>query len=367
MQSSGKLRGLFINPAKANCSIYESGRMMYEGLVLSNCYELDYQEVDEDNRSVPDSYDFYAFNYHYLTMGWLDTTHVRRLPGLKVTFVLEVSPNNPFIFCPYGDFDAYCVLDPTLNLADKRVYAFPRPIEIPSKLTPYREQPVPIIGSFGFATAGKGFELVVDAVNKEFDEAIVRINIPLGTYADDAYWGLHKQNYAEYLTDLCMKTAKKGVQVIITRDYMSKEELIEWCSQNTLNCFLYNRNQPGLSATTDQAISSGRPLAVSMNDTFRHITAYIKPYPLRSLKESIAVSQTEVRKIQKDWAPVNFANRFEQVLADFSHYSALQKRRNDNILIELKRKRPPRWYQVYFHKLVAKVNIFYLRLRSSID
>ena len=36
---------------------------------------------------------------------------------------------------------------------------------------------IPIIGSFGFATLGKGFELVVDAVNKEFDEAVVRISM----------------------------------------------------------------------------------------------------------------------------------------------------------------------------------------------
>lgn len=341
MQSSRRFRGLFINPTKANCSIYESGCMVYNCLVLSGMYELDYQEVNENNRSLPDNYDFYAFNYHHITMGWLDTRVVRKLPGLKLTFVLEVSPNNPFILCPSEDFDAYCVLDPTMNISDKRVYPFPRPLEVPARGTTYREQPVPVIGSFGFATPGKGFELVVDAVNKEFDEAIVRINIPPGTYADDSFWYLHKQNYADYLTHLCKNTAKKGIQIIATHNYMSKEELIEWSSQNTLNLFLYNRNQTGLSATTDQAISSGRPLAISTNETFRHITKYINPYPYRNLKESIIFSQPEVIKMQKEWSPENFAKKFEKVLKDSNLMDKSEEDKKVAKMIELKIKQKP--------------------------
>ena len=353
--STRKLRGIFINPTKANCSIYESGRMMYDCLVQSDKYELDYLEVDESKRNVPDNYDFYAFNYHHITMGWLDTRFVRELPGLKLTFVLEVSPNNPFVFCPAKDFDVYCALDPTMNIPDKKVYAFPRPLEVPDKVIPYHKQPVPVIGSFGFAAPGKGFEHVVDAVNKEFDEAIIRINMPFVTYADDSFWYVHKQNYAEYLTELCKKTAKKGVQVKVTRDFMSKAELIEWCSQNTLNCFLYNRNSPGLSATTDQAISSGRPLAVSENDTFRHITAYVKPYPKRSLKESIAMSQAEVFQIQREWAQAKFALKFEQVLSDFNLFSTPEANRVEVTNIELKCKPPSKSFKTQFKNLCNKI------------
>jgi len=327
-------RGIFINPTEAKCSIYESGRMMYKALLLSDKYELDYIEVDKNKRSIPDTYDFYIFNYHHTTMGWLDTKCVRLLPGIKITFVLEVVPNNPFVLCPSEDFDAYCVLDPTMNIEvclsmkKRTVYAFPRPLELPIKSTQYQEPTVPVIGSFGFATHGKGFERVVDAVNKEFDEAIIRINIPVGTYT--------LNNIAGDIEELCKKTAKKGIQVVFTQNFMSKEELIEWCGQNTLNCFLYDRNMPGLAATTDQAISSGRPLAVSENVTFRHIIEYIKPYPHRTLKESIEVSQSEVLRMQKNWAPANFAKRFEQVLADYNIYHNVKTKQNDVKMIELK-------------------------------
>ena len=349
---SKKLHGIFINPPKANCSLYESGCMIYKSLLLSKKYRLDYLEIDENNRQIPDNYDFYAFNYSLTTMDWLDTRSLRRLSGLKLTFLLEVLPNNPFILCPSRDFDAYCILDPTMNSPDKRVYAFSRPLEIPERLSPYSKPALPVIGSFGFATPGKGFELVVDAVNKEFEEAIVKINIPHGTYVED------ERNYTEYISTLCKNIAKKGVQVIITNNYMTKEELIDWCSQNTLNCFLYNRNMAGLSATTDQAISSGRPLAVSDNDTFRHITKFVKPYPYRSLKESIALSQEEVLQIQKDWAPANFARRFEEVLTDFNFFDNSRYKTDNTNMIKLKCKWSHKLSSIKVYKLIQKISYF---------
>jgi hypothetical protein len=225
-----------------------------------------------------------------------------------------------------------------MNVPDKRVYAFPRPLEKPLRILPYQPPLKPVIGSFGFATPGKGFELVVDAVNKEFKEAVIRINVPIGTYTGDTFWKLHHRNYSDYLSKLCHDVAKKGIDVIITHDYMTKDELIEWCSQNTLNCFLYNRMQPGLSATTDQAISSGRPLAISTNETFRHIHPYIKPYPFRSLKESIVVSQAEVLQLKKDWTSENFDRRFEEVLRDLHVTPKNEQDRMMQKMILLKKK-----------------------------
>jgi len=331
--------GIFLNTAQANCSIYESGKMIYRSLVPANSYTLDYLEISEQSRKIPAKYDFYVFNYHPVTMAWLDTKTLGRLPGPKITFVLEVSPNDPFAMCPRKDFDAYCALDPTINIPDKRVYAFPRPLEVPNHINPYQEQPIPTIGSFGFATPGKGFELVVAAVNKEFPKAIIKINIPWGEYTNNFSWRLHKCDYSTYLEELCKKIAKPGIQVNITHDYMSKDDLITWCGQNTLNCFLYNRNQPGLSATTDQAISSGRPLAVSTNETFRHIHPYLKPYPFQNLQESIRLSQPQVLEMQKDWSPENFKKQFEKVLQGFDLFSGKRAESAPNQTITLSKKR----------------------------
>ena len=102
---------------------------------------------------------------------------MRKLPGLKLTWVLEVDPNDPFVLCPKDSFDVYCVLDPSMKIDNKRVYVFPRPLEIIEDIAPYQETAIPTIGTFGFATPGKGFELVVDAVNREFEQAIIKINM----------------------------------------------------------------------------------------------------------------------------------------------------------------------------------------------
>ena len=100
-------------------------------------------------------------------------------------------------------------------------------------------------------------------------------------------------------------------------DYFSKDELIKWCAQNSLNVFLYNRRVGnGLSATTDQAIASGRPLSVSTNPTFRHIHSYIKPYPYLSLKAAIETTMPVVRKMQEEWSPRSFVLIFENLLVE---------------------------------------------------
>lgn len=92
-------RGLFLNTIKAQCSIYESGRMAFECLRQSDRYALDYLEIDAQTPQFG-IYDFYLLNYHHATMSWLDTRSLRQLPGKKFTLVLETLPNNPFPLCP---------------------------------------------------------------------------------------------------------------------------------------------------------------------------------------------------------------------------------------------------------------------------
>lgn len=304
------MNGLFINNKKAKDSIYESGWMVYECLLLCRDVTWDYVEIDINSRHIPGGYDFYFFNYHPFTMSWLETRTLKKDLGFCMTMVLEVAPNDPFVYCPSTHFNAYCVLDPTVTLKNKNVFVFPRPLEKLDFHLPIVENPIPVIGTFGFATKGKGFQHVVEAVNKEFDEAVVRINIPYGDFVADS------KEYAFFLADTCRKRAKDGIEVRVTHDFMSKKELISWCASNTLNCFLYDRNMPGLSATTDQAISSGQPLSVSDNDTFRHITHYLPPYPQMSLRESIQKSSPIVKKIRQDWSRENFARIFERVIEE---------------------------------------------------
>jgi len=323
-------RGLFINPEKQRCSIHESGVMIYNCLKNSTRFTLDYKEVSKDDRTIPDNYDFYAFNYHVYTMGWLNTDEVWKLPGLKLTFVLEVAPDNAFAMTP-DEWDVYCVLDPTFTSTDKRMYSFPRPLES-FRVPPYEENGI-TVGTFGFLTPGKGYDKVVEACAKEFTKATVRINVPVSPNVGKTW---SQDNRLEVLRNEIKPHLRDGIEVVITQDYMTKEELVTWCSQNTLNCFLYDRKLPGLAATTDQCIASGRPLAVSGNETFRHIHQYVRPYPEWSLKESIIFSGEKVKDMQYAWSPETFCILFERVLNERGLFKRLHMRK-EPVMIDLPR------------------------------
>ncbi len=322
-------KGLFINCKKAKDSIFESGWMVYQCLLLSEKISWDYCEIHAENRSVQSGYDLYFFNYHPVTMGWLETDSLKKKLGTVFTMILEVSPDDPFVMCPENDFSFYCVLDPTIRSKRKNVFAFPRPLETNFKVNAFEKNEIPVIGSFGFATKGKGFQHVVEAVNKEFDRAIIKINIPYGDFVPES------ASYASFLAEICRKKAKSGIEVQVTHEFMSKESLIQWCASNTLNCFLYDRQMPGLAATTDQAIVSGRPLSVSDNDTFRHITAYLPPYPKYSLKESIQKSPAIVNTIKADWSPQHFAEKFDRLLESINFVN--ENVENNLITLSLKK------------------------------
>ncbi len=335
MPSLRAVHGAFVNTATAQCSIYESGRMVYECIDMipkSKGLSIDYFSLEEINiqesarrrdiilndgvnKNVKEKYDFIVFNWHHFTMkGEVPADIVRLFPQKKFAIVLEVEPNDPLAFTDPDLFDGYIVLDPTAGGMGRNVFAFPRPLEGRIIRGEPRRNKIPQIGSFGFGTPGKGFELIVDAVNREFDEAKVRINIPLSPYADDAMFKVHNRSYVEYLESLCRTTAKPGITVEVTQDFMTPDALIDWCADNDLNCFLYSRRQSGLSATTDQAIASGQPLLVSTNDTFRHIHPYIPPYPLWGLRDAIEKSAPAVRRLQDDWSRETFGKTFLSML-----------------------------------------------------
>lgn len=295
------LRGIYYNQKPTVCSIYETGKMCFEALALSDKYHLDYSDepaLKEDN------YDFVVCNYHHVTNNWISQViHKCNQPTFAI--VTEVGHDaNPIPFTPFI-FQNYIILDPTI-VDNDYFFGFSRPLEM---ITPRKKEHNDlIIGSFGMPTPGKNWEGIIEKVQDEFDEAVIRFNIPMGTFVPHSMQEINRVTYS------CNKMIyKPKIHLQITNNYMNKTELVDWCSQNTINMFLYNRNQPGLSATTDQAIIADRPILVSKNDTFRHILQYLHPYP-NTISDAIATTLPAVRQMQKDWSPIQFAKKFEEIL-----------------------------------------------------
>jgi hypothetical protein len=278
--------------------------MVYKALKHGSTYTIDYLEHPISSILIFGHYDFIVFNWHHQTTP--DITHdvLSAINIPKYTVVTECAPDNPVPITPKW-FDGYLVLDPTVE--DKgQIWGMPRPLETYDP-EPRTTRQVPVIGSFGFATAGKRFDLIIDQANKEFNEAIIRFNIPEATYVPSAAHIALESNLK--------KLAKREIDLQITHDYLSKQELIEWCAYNDLNAFFYYRNMTGLAAVTDQAISAQRPILVTEDYTFRHIHPYMDPYPKMSMKEALTTVDP-VRHMYKDWHPTQFAKKFERILAN---------------------------------------------------
>ncbi len=302
--------------------------MLHQSLKNSQHYRLDYIEIDQVNigklyqglieTSIPEillEYDFYIFNYHHETMRnveYVDSGQFVNLPGRKICVILEMNQNDPFPYMNPRGFTDFLVIDPTMNYPDSRVHSFPRPL---SDFRPIRKidtvPDIPIIGSFGFATPDKGFDIVVAAAAIEFEQAHVRINIPPSYYADP----ILGNSFKDYIKQQCKELQRPGITVEFTNHYFSDSELVDWCAENTINCFFYTRNCPGLAAATDQAIMSGSPLAVSDNTTFRHIHNYIEPYPTKTLRELILTSHSGIEKMRQDWSSERCVARLEEIIS----------------------------------------------------
>lgn len=296
------MRGIFYNCPKAQCSIYESGVMCFNALKQSNKYTLDYTE----GQAIDNSYDFAIFNHHVSVNNWMTNGCLYEFKGKKHCIVLEVGHDGDLMPLTPRIFDTYLVIDPTVE--DKNsIYSFPRPIER-VETDEYIDYGYPIIGTFGFATDGKKWAEVVELANKDFDKAVVRINIPFATHVPD-----YRNRVWRILDEIKSIPIKSNISVEMTCNYMDKSELIRWCSRNTINYFPYYRNMAGLAAVTDQAISAKRPILVTNNPTFRHLLKYIKPYPEISLKEAIKENHNGVIQMYDNWSAENFYKKFEEI------------------------------------------------------
>jgi hypothetical protein len=306
-----KQRGIFYNSQKSLCSIWESGKMCYDALKNSIFFSLDYSEAQQ----LDFSYDFAIFNQHFLVNNWMNLNMIHHFNKPTFCIVTEVSfSQNPIELSP-NYFSHYIVLDPTINETNK-IHAFGRPLEnvdlskVEQTIIPYD---IPKIFSFGFATPGKEWHRIVELVQNEYDEAFIHFNIPKGTYVPNH---IHDREI-NAIINTCKNILKKPrIFFRITSENYSKDELILLCATKTINCFFYNRNHlysAGLSAVTDQAISSGRPLFVTNDSTFRHINKYINYHPNIGIKKAIETTQEGVLKMKEDWSNKNFLKKFENI------------------------------------------------------
>lgn len=304
------MRAVFYNSVENMCSIHKTGLMCYDILKRSRHFDLEYRE----DQTVVDGCDFVIFNHHYIRNNWMDEGRVRAFRCLSFCIVSEVGlySDDPAPLTP-KIFDHYLVLDPTM-MGTGVFHPLPRPLPFYDGIAAKPGPDGVVIGSFGLATYGKNWRAIFEAVKKDFDKdgCTLRINLaPSKCIPRDVY----DRVVCEVWSASFVLDRKSKIRFEFTEHEFSDKGLVEWCAQNSINVFLYDRDHDtGLAAVADIAVAVGRPILVSSHATFRHLHRYIDVFPRIGIKEAMVRNHAGVLQMREDWSPDHFLHRFEKIL-----------------------------------------------------
>jgi SAM-dependent methyltransferase len=262
------LRGALVSHRGERCGVHQFGTRLFQAIQSSDDIDWLYLECADASELIAaaNRADILVINHIHSTMPWLDEA-LRQIKGPTLISVRHEEHFQAVEMAEIAPFDALLCPDPSLLPGDPRIIGLPR--FIPEPLIDLPSSPeVFTVGSFGFATPGKGFETLCRLVNDQFDRAMIRINIP--PHDQEA---LVSQAAADAIAADCRREiSKPGIDLQISRQFMSEPELLVFLAQNTINAFAYDKpNAQGISSCTDYALAAGRPLAVSRSPMFRHL------------------------------------------------------------------------------------------------
>ncbi len=327
---------LFISHKVKQCGVYEFGKNIFNvisGSVKYNFIKAECESLDELNQAIKQhNPSAIVYNYHPSVLPWLCTkiskgVYRNNLSGIKavqIGIIHEITQEVADTATGYGNkyilgpshkklnslFDFYIAADPTLLLKNPLVFKTGRLIPSYSKSMP--EPAIITIGSFGFATPKKGFEKLVQKVQEEFDEAIIRLNMPSADFGDA------DGDNAKLIAANCKSLiTKPGIQLEVSHQFMNDNELLDFLAGNSMNVFMYeDKEGRGISSTVDNALAVKKPIAVSHCPMFRHILQ-AKPSVCvadSSLKTILKNGFLPLEEIAKDWNAENLRWEYERIL-----------------------------------------------------
>lgn len=327
---------LFVSHKKAQCGIYEFGKNIYSVLKKSQHYNFTRVECSDINdlhaAIAKHNSSAIIYNYHPSVLPWVATKIAPRVYKNNITsvnipqigIIHEITQETADSTTAYKRkflpgtsvrlsnslFDFYIAPDPTLLLGNPYVYKTGR--FIPPYQNNFHAPVLPTIGSFGFGTPKKGFDKIVDIVQQEFDEAIIKLNIPFADFGDKD--GMNAKRIAEQCKSLI---TKPGIQLFITHEFYDNEAVLNFLAQNTINVFLYeDTGNRGLSSAIDNTLAVQRPIAVSDSPMFRHLfdTEPSVQVSKNSLKTIIDNGFAPLQQHYNEWTAVNLLWEYERIM-----------------------------------------------------
>ena len=327
---------LFVSHKKTQCGVYEFGKSISSVLEKSAAYTFIRTECDSLNeleaaiaKHQPSAV---IYNYNPWVLPWICSkitkgvyrNNLTRFKTIHIGIIHEVTQeiadmatgymNSYILGRPHKKlnslFNYYIAADPTLLLKNPLVFKTGR--LIPQFQSTLPAPAIPTIGSFGFGTPKKGFQRLVSKVQEEFDQAIIRINMPGTDFGDK------DSASAKRIADECRQLiTKPGIELNITHDYLGDEQLLSFLGANSMNVFMYeDTGGRGISSAVDNALAVKRPVAVSRCPMFRHILSARPSVCVddQSLKTILANGFAPLEQLVADWNQSNLCWEYERIL-----------------------------------------------------
>lgn len=326
---------LFVTHKSKQCGVYEFGKQVFEVVSRSTKYRFVKAECDslaellqaiEKNRP-----EVIIYNYHPSVMSWLCTrvakgvyrNNIAGVKALQIGVIHEVTQEVADTATAYRNalvlghshkklnslFDFYIAPDPTLLLKNPVVFKTGR-------LVPEYSAPTPpavfTVGSFGFATPKKGFERIVEKVQEEFDEAVIRLNMPPADFGDKQ--GIRARAVAEQCRQ---RIHKKDIRLEVSHEFFNEKQLLDFLAGNSMNVFLYeDTGGRGISSAVDNALAVKRSIAVTRCSMFRHILSARPSVCVEdsSLKTIFNNGFAPLQKLAASWDKAHLVWNYERIL-----------------------------------------------------
>lgn len=319
---------LFLNSTIQQCGVYQYGKRLSDILLKCEKNNYIYREVNNlqeyiesisINENSNNDFDVIIYNYHWLTMQWLNKNNIQK--KIKNIGIVHESPDYLF--------DILIDIDPTI-IETQNKYTIPRPIfenvdvllenYIPSTnnisnfINEFKNTDLPIIGSFGFGFKIKGFDKIINIVNEQYDEAIIKFVIP------NAHFDKNTNSFIEML-NLCNNIKiKPGIILKISNDFFSNLDILYFLKSNTINIFLYDKmHGRGISSVIDYAISVKKPIGISDSYMFRHIYSDDICLYKTSIEKCIN-NYLYISKFNDIYSNNNLRDKFNNIICNFSKF-----------------------------------------------
>jgi len=311
----------FISHIERQCGIHEFGNSIAQALRTSTTFRFVYVECSGRSALVrallrhrPVAV---IYNHHPSTMPWMSrrvAAAIRQITGhtVRQIAIIHECPQSVVDGALADTFDYYIAPDPTLLPHNPIVFKSGR--LIPSYVNRSAQPEIVTVGSLGFGGIQKRYDLVVQAVQREFDRAVVRINIAYNGVADVD--GVLAREAAERCRNI---PKKEGIDLEITHHFYDQQGMLDFLAGNTLNAFFYDWQEGrGISAVVESALAVGRPLVVNRTPMFRHVWEANPSICIddTTLREVIRNGTAPLRPFLEKWSAECLRGEYESIVSE---------------------------------------------------